>query len=392
MAAQWNNTNWTPQQHNHHEGGPSSYGQHSSPTSMRHHRPPHHEERRHFEGGRSRSYYQSSPYPGQGTAESKPHPQPQQQQVPTNPYFQFINATTPEQIPARVFEICRTATVMAECVTGVSGCILAWKPHTDVVLVIRAMTDAYCHRGTSPQSKLAITYIFNDLVQKDPPTFAEPGLRYFFQVIAPLVSYLPANIQASHCRVLDVLRDRGVYTKEQTHPVRRTFTVDRSVDADLAAAISAPSNPCAELELENESALKGKIFATIRATRAFCSDPRTADAAIVWANSLLTAAGGSQTSTHDAFQHLDIESRRALQAAVSRALTFVALELELLQYFIVDWCVCVEENQLRLTRLANFLTKELNGQQSKGGGNPAASLSASPPTAQQAPPPSPLSE
>eukprot|EP01057_Protomagalhaensia_wolfi_P001900 Protomagalhaensia_wolfi_Nauph_80__1899@NODE_2192_length_1175_cov_13_035211_g1712_i0_p1_GENE_NODE_2192_length_1175_cov_13_035211_g1712_i0NODE_2192_length_1175_cov_13_035211_g1712_i0_p1_ORF_typecomplete_len352_score19_26_NODE_2192_length_1175_cov_13_035211_g1712_i0281083 len=312
---------------------------------------------------RSRGYFRSSPFtqPAEAPA-SKP------QQPAPNPYFQYINATAPEQIPARVFEICRTATVMAECVTGVSGCILAWKSHTDVVLVIRAMTDAYCHRTTQPPTKLAITYIFNDIVQKDPSTFAEPGLRYFFQVIAPLVSFLPSNLQASHCRVLDVLRDRGVYTKEQTHPIRRTFTLERAVDTDLAAALSAPSNPCAELEVENESALKGKISATLRATRAFCSDPRTADAAIIWANSLLTAAGATPNATHETFQHLDPESRKALQAAISRALMFVSMELELLQYFIVDWCVCVEENQLRLTRLANFLSKELNSPSQKGGG------------------------
>lgn len=93
-----------------------------------------------------------------------------------------------------------------------------------------------------------------------------------------------------------------------------------------------------------------------------------------WADSLLSAAGvdpcsgGLETSvstrkTNPTFANrislVEPDTRTALLAAVTRALKFASYEIELLQYLILDWCVSVDENSQRLTKLADWLDKEI---------------------------------
>lgn len=284
-------------------------------------------------------------------------------QIPSNPYYQYINATPPEMISARTFELCKQASVTKECVTGISGCILAWKSHHEPMLVVRAMTDAYIQRSSSPQTKLAIVYIFNDIVQRDPTTFADIGYRFLFQVIAPIVSTLPPDIHKAHSRTLEILKERQIYTKEEIGALRKAFGLNRMQQRQLLVT-SCNRNEDAKskdaLFDVCQPAIKGKIDASIKATKAICQDPHTANAAMAWAKSLLTAAGLSIASGRENFEPLDPESRKALAAAISRALNFIGLEMELIQYLILDWSIAVEENKSRLLFLTDALGKDLD--------------------------------
>lgn len=187
-----------------------------------------------------------------------------------NRFFQYINITPPDQIPAKVYELCRkllttvfqsliteVATPTAECVTGVSGCILAWKPHCEISVIIRAMADAYCQRTVNPQSKLAIMYIFNDCVQKQPLDFSAPGYRFFLEVIAPLVTFLPPEARNAHTRVIEILKDRGLYTKDQIVPLRKSFIRQ---DTSLKSSTLQPINQETLFVVEQTPAsVRGKV-------------------------------------------------------------------------------------------------------------------------------------
>lgn len=141
------------------------------------------------------------------------------------------------------------------------------------------MTDAYIQRSVSPQTKLAIIYIFNDIVQvgrlsilfhiiihferqRDPLTFASPGYRCLMQVIAPLVGSLPPDIKNAHDRTLDILKDRQIYTKEQIAPIRRAFGISRVQQKAVLANSLARIDEARKEDLIFEvckPAFKGKV-------------------------------------------------------------------------------------------------------------------------------------
>ncbi|EZG43936.1 hypothetical protein GNI_155780 [Gregarina niphandrodes] len=233
-----------------------------------------------------------------------------------NKYHALINSTPVEGVPARLFDLCKQASVVKEFVVGVSECCLAWKTRVNPGFLVRAMADAYIQRVVSPQGKLGIMYIFNDIVQKDPASFAVVGFRHFLRIIAPSVGQLPDPIKQAHTRVLLVLQQRNIYTAAQVNQIKKTFNLDHNEQQQKLLSVLEVTDDQQRLRRAftiSDPTEKGLIQAAAKATTLLCSDPKTSEDAINWATVLLNTAGLSIDSPIETFKGRKIPGAHNLE-------------------------------------------------------------------------------
>eukprot|EP01071_Lankesteria_metandrocarpae_P003627 Lankesteria_metandrocarpae@DN3079_c0_g1_i2.p1 len=147
-----------------------------------------------------------------------------------------------DSLPTAVVEtvrmLLRKVDPSANSVTGTSEFMSRWKEQAGAICSLLA--EAYCSNDATSRNRLALFYVFNDLVQKFQSHFAECGMLAFLKVIASRISSEPVEDQRRYMRTVSIWQQRVVYPQRAAEKIRTLFRTKYPVQAVVTVPIAVP--------------------------------------------------------------------------------------------------------------------------------------------------------